>query len=419
MISSLHLNACKPLSESLFTISELTTDNYTCHCHYLCPATEFPSKFLLTKKASTRPSVTYNSTLQAQSRVEVDLQFECLLRTQSLNRFHNQQASNLTDRLSCIALMRSFASMFDFNKSTLFLGIACFDAILAMYSVDQTQLKLVVFVTLYLAAKMEENESKIPPITRGIFLLEVFFSKQQIQECENFIFEILGFNLHIKTPFSFLTFLMAETLINETDFQKNKINSKSLKNASKKLNDLIWHLHDITINNYQYNQFTSLAVTCSIIGNARRLLGLKRWNGHLEGLTRLSEKSLMSCFETLQRSIEETPCNHPVTAAPNSTPVCTPQKELTEMDTAMETEISSPVFSFETQESGSFLEGLGAFEEGKKVDRKGSLNLTRLTGNKGKVLSRAEELKERILKELKGSATSENCFSRKDVFPSK
>ena len=298
--------------------------------------------------------------------------------------------------------------MFDFNKSTLFLGIACFDAILAMYSVDQTQLKLVVFVTLYLAAKMEEHESKIPPISRGIFLLEVFFSKQQIQECETFIFEILGINLHIKTPFSFLTFLMAETLVNKRDFQKNKMNSKSLKNASKKLIDLIWHLHDITIDNYQYNQFTSLAVTCSIIGNARRLLGLTRWNGHLEGLTRLSEKSLMGCFETLQRSIEETPCNHPVTVTPNSTPVSTPQKELTEKDTAMETEKCSPVFSFETQETESFLEELGGLEEGKKVGRKGSLNLTRLTGNKGKMLSRAEELKERILKELKSSATSEN-----------
>ena len=343
--------------------------------------------------------------------IDRNLQFEKLLQTQMNNRFCNENALNLKDRQTAIQLMQAFTADFGFCLKTFSLALACFDVILAKFEMEESQIKLVVCVTLFLAAKMEEKEGKLPSIKKCVFLLGQFFNEKEFYDCEKFVFESLGLNLNIKTPFNFLCFFANDGILCEKEcLGKTEVEKRELSNG---LGIILIQLHELTSYKYDFYRFTSIAVAATIISLARVLLGFPKWNQNLEKMTHLTENSLVNCFQLLTNAYQDFQAKIKLDNKRDSLKKTTFNNEF---------QIKNKLTLENTASSG--LEEEEENEEEKKVLLSIEVKKNKgfnLFGNKNKkhdfdLRNRTDELKMGILNSLKEFELDKNVISGKQFF---
>ena len=256
-------------------------------------------------------------------RLDGNLMISEMIKKQGNNRYYNIQAHHLGYRTELISFVEELALKLDYKESTFYLAIAILDALLSLYSIERSQIKMVSFMALNLAAKMEEKSSKIPELTAISQLFENQFDIEELGGCETLLSSVLSYNFNIKTPQTFLELFLSKGITSNKDLGM-PCNEK-FENKMLQFESLIAFFLQISISHYIFYKYTSIAVAASIIAAARKLIGFENvWTNDLENLTRVSWESIEDCTNLLYE------------AASQKYPVLTPQIVLGAQDEEFE-----------------------------------------------------------------------------------
>lgn len=239
-------------------------------------------------------------------RQEERLMLQAMIGTQANNRYFNQNAPHIKYRETVVRWLIDTVRKLNYKQSTMHSAIAFFDAISSLSLVNLEQVKLVAFVCMYLAAKIEQKHGDIPTIADCLSLFENQFSRKDFETCEALVFKMLKYRLNIVTPFHFLSFFLTQELLFEEDFDCGGLVDQA--KLSKRFAKECLQLLEKSLLDYDFYRYTSLAVSAGIIAAVRNRFNLKAaWNKSLEELTLVSYDSIGSCMFTLLEIFDHEP----------------------------------------------------------------------------------------------------------------
>ena len=228
-----------------------------------------------------------------------------MIRGQEKNRFYSVKPHHVECRPKAVKWMASFASKFRYQPQTLMLSINYFDAVLSQFTVTYAQVKLIAFICLHLAAKMCERDEKIPHIEEAYKLFDQEFSPSEVLNCEKLVFGILNYRLDLSTPISFVLFFLSKGVVLQSELCSEKLSHDSMESFMLRFEKLAVNIALSSIQDYEFYQFTSLAIACSAIALARKITRIGPvWSEELEELTFLDPSSIQACMTMLEKEPE-------------------------------------------------------------------------------------------------------------------
>lgn len=220
-----------------------------------------------------------------------------MIARQDNHRYYNTSLPSKEERLMIIEWMESLAAMLEFKKQTFYTACAIMDAIISMAHIESHTLKMVAFVCMNLAGKMEEPCKQLPNFKNVVKLFQNTFTFEDFTNCEQVVFSMLGCSLNIQTPYNFASyFVYRGAIISEevSDGSSNKILTD--------FEELLEFFMRISLDCYDLYQFSALTVGASLIACARKYAGLDvYWPEHLITLVGISWKSIKSCFDLIDK----------------------------------------------------------------------------------------------------------------------
>lgn len=242
--------------------------------------------------------------LEAQ---EEKLMMQAMIENQVNNRYFNQNAPHLKYRETVVLWLIDTVQKLNYKKATMYLAVSYFDAINSLSLVNIDQVKLVAFVCLYLAAKLEQKHGEIPVISDCLALFENQFSRKDFETCEALIFKMLKYRLNAVTPFHFLSYFLTKDIVLAEECES--LNGDDFPAFKQRFVLESFKLLERSLMNYDFYRYTSLAVAAAVVAAMRNRLSMRTaWNKHLEDLTMVSYESIGSCtFSILELLDEQSP----------------------------------------------------------------------------------------------------------------
>jgi hypothetical protein len=231
-------------------------------------------------------------------------EFKKMLKKQTLNRWYNRNMKNLKERIKIIfGLMQKICKILELQISTFCLSVNIFDAIISKYPVEKSQMVPLGIISVVLASKMNETHDKVislSDISRYIIPLDVSF----LAKMERKAFTVLGFQLNMVLPENFICFLLHHFLSEEYDFFGGKNENK--KELTSRFLNIVNYLNLLTIVDYTFYKYTSVAVAVSILMYARKLCGMEDlWPDFLQNFTGISVNHVTECIALIEHRYKE------------------------------------------------------------------------------------------------------------------
>ena len=226
------------------------------------------------------------------------VELEELIAKQSWNRFYNSKNLYISYRKNMIIFVEEIAERLEYRESTLHLAVALFDAFMALSIVDIQMLKLIGFMALYLAAKLQENNQKIPELSCISKLFDNSYTVTELEDLEIMFMKTLEYNLNLKTPYSFIEYFFSVGVVSDRDLKC--ISLDSIDGKITLYETIVVHFIRIALEKYDFYQYTSIAIATSSMACARKLMCFKEtWPKELEILTKVTWKAISTCTEIL------------------------------------------------------------------------------------------------------------------------
>lgn len=225
---------------------------------------------------------------------------ENMIAKQGKNRYFNKKAFHLSFRAKLIEWLTGISLKLNFNRATTHLAISIVDVVLSLYEVKEKQIKLITFISLYMAAKMEDKDTSLPSLESVTELFDFEFDQEDFENCEKMIFKILNYNLNIQSPIKFTSFFVYRGVVFDSDLPEG-MSENNIKGLMTGFNYFLEVYLDASVMCYEMYRFTSIAVASAVIACARRASGLKAcWNKKLDSLTLISWESIEECVILLE-----------------------------------------------------------------------------------------------------------------------
>lgn len=220
-----------------------------------------------------------------------------MLKKQTKNRYFNPQPHHVSYRVKVVGWMRNLVVKFGYSQSTFHFAVGYFDAVLSLYTVTVKQIKLISYICLYLAAKMEEKDCKVPSIHDAFKLFDNEFSSTEITNCEKLVFKILDYQLNIKTPFAFAVFFLARGVLLPSEVPPCVRHADQEINFAANLENRVQEYLGRALQNYDFYRFSSIAVAGAAIAFARKSMSVANvWSDHLQNVTLLNWSAIKECY---------------------------------------------------------------------------------------------------------------------------
>lgn len=189
----------------------------------------------------------------------------------NFNRFYHDKPTHSELRGKMVAWMKSICQKLNYQQKTVHYSVSYMDAIFSKCKIMRKQFKLICFVCIYLAAKLEEKEKNLPYISAILQQFSNKFSPDQFWNCESLIFKILNHNLAYKTPLHYLYVFLEQGIFQQNDLQSLQIAKK--KEFTLIAEEIALDIIDLSLDRYEFNGYTSLAMATSAVACVWRLTG--------------------------------------------------------------------------------------------------------------------------------------------------
>lgn len=241
--------------------------------------------------------------LEAQDLAIAELHFEQLTIKQHSNRlFKENLASVLTVRGDLISYCWSVCKQIGYSLSTYYLSLAYLDAVFAHYSIKEAQARICAYSAVMLAAKLEESVDKIPTMAETLSFFQDVYDDATFRHYENVIFQCLGYQLNLKTPYTLLNAYLTMGVVEEEELL-GQVAPSQFEDFCTAFESLAAFFLEVSALEYEFNRFTSQTVAASTIVCARWCLGLEEVGPTAMATLRLTWSDLEEC---LMQMIEAT-----------------------------------------------------------------------------------------------------------------
>lgn len=263
------------------------------------------------KEDSNENNITFQSNMFTEEKVHTGpfildptAEFKKMLKKQTLNRWYNRNMKNLKERIKIIfGLMQKICKILELQISTFCLSVNIFDAIISKYPVEKSQMVPLGIIAVVMASKMNETHDKVislSDISKYIIPLDVGF----LAKMERKAFTVLGFQLNMVLPENFICFLLHQFMSEKYDFFGGK--KENQKDLTSRFLNILNYLNLLTIVDYTFYKYTSVAVAVSIMMYARKLAGLEDlWPEFLENFTGVSVSHVTECISLIEHRYKE------------------------------------------------------------------------------------------------------------------
>ena len=222
--------------------------------------------------------------------------FKTMTQKQLTNRWYNSCFSKRDERIKILfSKIQKICQTLELPINTFCLALQIFDAILSKFPLEDEVMLPVSIVCLVISIKIEENQnSQITYDSVNSYIYN--YGLDFYLEIEQVVLEQLDFSLHLITPNHFLNFLLNKFLENKNlFFGIPNLNFDLEQNFIK----IIFNLHLIVLVEFEFYQFTSLAVAIGIIIFGRVLAGLTLWPEELETFTGVNAEDVQPVLKLL------------------------------------------------------------------------------------------------------------------------
>ena len=186
-----------------------------------------------------------------------------------------------------------FVDKLDYSKKTLHLAISFINRIFSNFEIIKTEIKLISFICLFLAAKMEESIDKVPNIKCIVKFFDNKFTEKKFKNCEKEVFQHLNYNLNIKTTYDFFMDFYYRGIINGKDLTIKKVDQTLVKYQLILFEEISFHLLEYSLQKFEFLQFKASSLAAVIIACTRKIMGFENfWNENLKLSTLLSWSSI-------------------------------------------------------------------------------------------------------------------------------
>ncbi|XP_030766387.1 cyclin-A2 isoform X2 [Sitophilus oryzae] len=176
------------------------------------------------------------------------------------------------------------AEEYKLHTETLYLAVNYIDRFLSYMSVVRAKLQLVGTAAMFIASKYEEIYP--PDIAEFVYITDDTYTKRQVIRMEHLIVKVLGFDLSVPTPLTFITSMC------------------SMNKLEEKTKFLAMFLCELTLlEGETYLEYIPSTLAASAIALARHTLELTPcWPQSFTETTMYTLDQLQPCLEFLQRA---------------------------------------------------------------------------------------------------------------------
>ena len=257
-----------------------------------------------TPKSAKNIPYFFSNDIIVQNKYKIDEQaiFQQIIRKQDTNRYYNQSAFHLEVRLELISWLKQANDKLLYRESTFHLACAILDAVLSLYAIEERHIKLVSFMTVHLAAKLQEHDSKVVEISHIEEFFKGEFDIEEISKCEVMIFKILDYSVNIITPYSVAEFLVSDEVVSNKD--NGYLNTDGNADIiNEKFEKLIFLYIDASLLVYDFYHYSSVEIAVSAILLAINQLNMDEARiKHLETITKVKTDLLQDCMHNLHKA---------------------------------------------------------------------------------------------------------------------
>lgn len=225
-------------------------------------------------------------------------EFERFMQRQTLNRWYNRGLASKKLRVQiAFGVMQKVCSILEFGTATFALGVHIFDAVISKFPVESKQMTSLGLVSVVLASKMNEPHYKLISL-KDVSEFLIPKDVKELAAIERKVFSALGFRLNLVTPQEILNFLLHLFFLPENRnffLGENASKEKGVSFLTK-----VQTLSLLTLVDYTFYKYTSVAVAVSILIHARKLTGLEAWPVELEKFTSIKEDHVSECLRLIE-----------------------------------------------------------------------------------------------------------------------
>lgn len=214
---------------------------------------------------------------------------------QAPNRVYVENFKHGQTRKKMIQGAFELAEKLNFSPSTVSIAITFIDSILSHCETEPKQENLFGCLALILAAKIDENEKRIPKFKYVCHYLGEWCTEELLYNLEMTLFSAFGYNLSVKTSLDFATFFMSRGVVNVGEMGRAKLmgNLLSISELEGHCNDFLLTMRHL----YEMNRFLPVVQASLGICCARNACGLSPWSDHLEEMTGFAWANLRPIFD--------------------------------------------------------------------------------------------------------------------------
>lgn len=217
---------------------------------------------------------------------------------QQNNRVYAPNAHYIKYRAELLRFLQYLRARLEYTSCTYYLAIGILDCFLSQYKVENDSLKIFCFMALHIAAKMEESSVNVPELSVIEKLFENKYTIEQIEDWELAITKALGYNINLRTPYTFVAHFLSRGVLNNADL--NCATEAQADAQLQRYEQVVAELLDVASSHYDYNKYTPLQVACGILAAARKTIGLRMaWSHDLELLTCAKMREIEACMQSL------------------------------------------------------------------------------------------------------------------------
>lgn len=231
-------------------------------------------------------------------RLDANIILRQMVAKQAVNRHYSPRAKYIKSRAELLDFLEYLAEKLEYSQTTYYLGVAVLDAVLSQFAVHRKQIKLICFMSLQLAAKMEESNSRVPEVSTVRSLFHDKYDDEEINSCEEMISVMLNHSFGIKTPFSFVEHFLSKGVVSSNDI--GNVSAKAVTDRVNSYERAVVRFLDVSVYDYGFYAYNALTVAAASLLCARRLEKFEcEWPEELAKLTGVSYENVKKCADQL------------------------------------------------------------------------------------------------------------------------
>lgn len=241
--------------------------------------------------------------------------FEALLNRTIRQKPVSPSASHIERRADLVCFVTNLAQFLRFGAVTLHSSILFMDTVLSAFTANEKQERLIAFVCVTMAAKLNERCDP-PSLEEAEAFFEREFSREHFRHCEELVAQTIGFGLNVVTSLHFVEFFLSVGAVFEEAVPRGQL----VQPIATEFEQLCLKLVDLTLPLFQLHKFSALEIALSVIEIAKEKARLvDERPGPLELLTKVSKQDLAQCIEVLNSSLDLSLLQESFTDFPDAT----------------------------------------------------------------------------------------------------